>query len=126
MTSSRLERRRADLAVVQRAAADVDAVNAALDRRLASCAGAADQLRLLRDATYQISRGANDAISAYRRVAGTVRDELAMEQGDRVAAEEMLAVLHVARADLLRVLERTSHRYPWAAPWPSQEAEAER
>ena len=126
MTSTRLERRRADLGIVQRAAAEVDAVNATLDRRLASCARAEDRLRLLRDATYQISRGANDAIHAYRRVAATVREELAIEHGDRPAAEQMSAELHLARADLLRVLAGTSRRYPWAPAWPYQEPQADR
>ena len=126
MTSPRLERRRADLRIVERAAADVDAINATLDRRLASSARAEERLRLLRDATYEISRGANDAIQAYRRVAATVREELAMEHGDRRAAEQMSAELHVARVNLLRVLARTSGRYPWAEPWPFREPQAER
>ena len=74
-------------------------------------------MRLLREATYQITRAANDGIQAYRRVAETVRRELEMERGDRSGAEGMNAILQEAKTDLLGALDESSRRYPWAPPW---------
>lgn len=93
------------------------ALNTALDERLALSEREEERMRLLREATYQITRCANDGIQAYRRVAETVRRELEMERGDRTGAEHMNAVLQEAKADLLRALDESSRRYPWAPPW---------
>lgn len=82
-------------------------------------------MRLLREATYQITRAANDGIQAYRRVAETIRRELEMERGDRPGAETMNAVLQEAKADLLGALDESSRRYPWAPPWRGGEESSE-
>ena len=120
--SSRLDRRRADLVTVQRAAQRIGAPNATLDERIAAAGRPEERLRLLRDATNQITRAANDAIQAYRRVAEAIGDPADSERDEHAEAGEMRAALHAARADMLRALEITSRRYPWAAPWPPGEA----
>ena len=125
VVSSRLERRRADLRLVQRAAADVRALNTSLDERLAAAEREEDRMRLLREATYQITRAANDGIQAYRRVSETVRRELEMDKGDRSGAEHMNAILQEAKADLLGALDESSRRYPWAPPWRGGEEPGE-
>ena len=119
--SVRLDRRRADLATVQRAAARIEALNATLDERIAAAPQPEERLRLLRDATNQITRAANDAIQAYRRVADALGEAMAADRGEQAEARQMRSVLHEARADMLRALEITSRRYPWAAPWPPEE-----
>lgn len=82
-------------------------------------------MRLLREATYQITRTANDGIQAYRRVAETIRRELEMERGDRSGAEHMNAILQEARTDILTALDESSRRYPWAPPWRGGEEPGE-
>ena len=114
---TRLGRRGLDLQRVQRSAALIEALNADLDRRVAATTRPEERLRLLREATNQITRAANDAIQAYRRVAEAVRIELETKSGDEQAALEMREALNGARADLLRVLGVASQRYPWAKPW---------
>jgi hypothetical protein len=123
MSASRLARRRADLRTVQHVAARIEAFNATLDAQIAAATRPEERLLRLRDATNQITRAANDAIQAYRRVASSIRDELAAEHGAKGEAEKMQRDLQRARADMLRVLEVASRRYPWAAPWRPDEAE---
>ena len=119
---TRLGRRRLDLQKVQRSAALIETLNASLDREMAAATRPEERLRLLREATNQITRAANDAIQAYRRVAEAVRVELERQGGEGDAALEMRQALAGARADLLRVLGVASQRYPWAKPWmPSDE-----
>jgi hypothetical protein len=121
MSASRLARRRADLRTVQHVAARIEAFNATLDAQIAATTRPEERLLRLRDATNQITRAANDAIQAYRRVASSIREELAAEHGDKAAAEVMQRHLQRARADMIRVLEVASRRYPWAAPWRPDE-----
>jgi len=123
MSASRLARRRADLRTVQHVAARIEAFNATLDAQIAATTRPEERLLRLRDATNQITRAANDAIQAYRRVASSIRDELAAEHGAKGEAEKMQRDLQRARADMLRVLEIASRRYPWAAPWRPDEPE---
>ncbi len=116
--STRLGRRTSDLRVLQRATANIDELNAALDRQLAGEPAEHERMRLLREATNQITRSANDGIQAYRRVSAAVRSEEA--RSDAADAAELLRIqsaLETARRDLLRALEETSRRYPWASPW---------
>jgi hypothetical protein len=67
---------------------------------------------MLREATNQITRTANDAIQAYRRAKASTSAELEMANGDWTHAKRMNASLEVARHDLLAALETTRHRYP--------------
>lgn len=123
--TTRLARRATDLRLLQRATVHIDELNRALDRQLAAESLEAERMRLLREATNQITRAANDGIQAYRRVANAVRTEEARAGG--VASDEsrqLHAALEQARRDLLQVLEETSRRYPWATPWQNSEASA--
>lgn len=116
--STRLGRRTSDLRVLQRATTNIDELNEALDRQLAAEPAEHERMRLLREATNQITRSANDGIQAYRRVSAAVRSEEA--RSDAADAAELLRIqsaLETARRDLLRALEETSRRYPWASPW---------
>lgn len=74
---------------------------------------------MLREATNQITRTANDAIQAYRRTRAAVTAELAMPTGDWKHAKRMSAELTIARQDVLKALEETSRRYPTVAEAPA-------
>lgn len=114
---TRLGRRTADARVVQRATASIVDLNNSLDRALRDERRPDERLRMLRETTNRITRGANDAIQAYRRASAAVDAELQMPGGDRDQAHRMRLLLDGARADMLSVLEVTSHRYSWAGPW---------
>jgi len=114
---TRLGRRVADMRIVQRATASIADLNDALDRRLLDEQRPTERLRMLRETTNQITRTANDAIQAYRRARAAVHAELQIPGGDRTHARQMGRMLDSARADVLRALELTSHRYTWADPW---------
>lgn len=92
-------------------------LNNALDRALRDERRPDERLRMLRQTTNQITRGANDAIQANRRASAAVHAELHMPGGDSQQAHHLRLLLDAARADLLRVLEVTSHRYAWAELW---------
>ncbi len=83
-----------------------------LDQRLENEQRPAERTRMLREATNQITRTANDAIQAYHRARASVKAELEMPEGDHAHAKRMGAQLEVARKDVLVALETTSHRYP--------------
>ena len=124
LRSSRIGRRTTDLRTLERAAAHIDELNQALDRQLASESLAAERMRLLREATNRITRAANDGIQAYRRAVRALRTE--DERAGGTVSEEsrlMNAKLAAARQELLRALEETSQRYPWATPWGAAESD---
>ncbi len=119
--TTRLGRRTSDLRVLQRATAHIDELNQALDRQLATEQVEAERMRLLREATNQITRSANDGIQAYRRVAGAIKAEEARSDVDPDELRRIQSALDAARAELLQVLEATSRRYPWASPWEERQ-----
>ncbi len=124
LSSSRLGRRTSDLRVLQRATVHIDELNARLDGALAAEEIETERMRLLREATNQITRAANDGIQAYRRVVGALKSEAARpDSADADALARVQAALDAARADLLRAIEETSRRYPWAAPQAGGELE---
>lgn len=80
-----------------------------------------EQVRLLRQATSQITRAANDAVQAYRRVSEGLRAESERGDTDPAEAERMAQALSEARGEMLKALEVASRRYPWAKPWRPDE-----
>lgn len=82
-----------------------------------------EQVRLLRQATSQITRAANDAVQAYRRVSEGLRAESERGDTDPAEAERMAQALSEARGEMLNALEVASRRYPWAKPWRPAEDE---
>lgn len=109
--NTRLGRREPDLQLIQGTPAAIADLIQTLDRRLADEERPSERLRMLREATNQITRTANDAIQAYRRTRAAVNAELAMPNGDWAHAKRMSADLTVARRDVLASLEETSRRY---------------
>ena len=116
--TTRLSRRSSgDLRVIQRATIRIEEVSAALDRELLAELRPDEQVRLLRQATSQITRAANDAIQAYRRVTEGLQAENQRGDTDPSEAARMSETLSAARAEMLEALEHASRRYPWAKPW---------
>jgi hypothetical protein len=113
--NTRLGRREPDVQLIQGTPAAIADLIQTLDRRLADEERPAERLRMLREATNQITRTANDAIQAYRRTRAAVNAELAMPNGDHAHAKRMSAELTVARQGVLKALEETSRRYPTVA-----------
>ena len=74
-------------------------------------------MRHLRHATGQITRAANDAVQAYRRVSGALRAEAAHPDVDHEELEQARRELAKARAAMLEVLKSAGDRYPWAEPF---------
>ena len=109
--NTRLGRRESDLLLLQRAPAAIADLTATLDRRLADERRPAERMRMLREATNQITRTANDAIQAYRRARAAVNAELAMSDGDWAHARRMSADLDATRSEVLLALDATRHRY---------------
>jgi hypothetical protein len=110
--NTRLGRREPDVLLLQQAPSVIADLTRTLDQRLAKEERPAERMRMLREATNQITRTANDAIQAYRRARASVDAELKMPDGDHVHAKRMGAQLEIARKDVLAALETTSHRYP--------------
>lgn len=119
---TRLGRREPDLRLVQEAPAAIADLTAILDRRLAEEQRPSERTRMLREATNQITRTANDAIQAYRRARAAVTAELAMPEGDWAHARKMSLQLDSARQDVLAALDRTSQKYSLGQAWPSAES----
>jgi len=116
--TTRLSRRSSgDLRVIRRATTRIEEVSAALDRQLLAELRPDEQVRLLRQATSQITRAANDAIQAYRRVTEGLQAEGQRSDTDPSEAARMAETLSTARAEMLEALEVASRRYPWAKPW---------
>jgi hypothetical protein len=124
--TTRLSRRSSgDLRIIRRATTRIEEVSASLDRQLLAELRPDEQVRLLRQATGQITRAANDAIQAYRRVTEGLNQESQRGDTDPSEAERMARTLAAARSEMLEALDVASRRYPWAKPWrPSDEPEA--
>jgi len=119
--NTRLGRREPDLLLIQQTPAAIADFTRTLDQRLANEERPEERLRMLREATNQITRQANDAIQAYRRARASVSAELEMPNGDWAHAKRMAADLDLARADVLVALERANERYPSAnVPVPTE------
>ncbi len=110
--AGRLALRRADVAMAQRAAAEIEMLGADLDRRLQGETRPAERLRMTRETTNQITRLANDAISAYARASRAVRAEQDRSGFDHGPAHEMRERLDEARVAILGALEVANRRYP--------------
>ena len=67
----------------------------------------------LRQATGQITRAANDAIQAYRRVTQALSAEAGREDADPIEVAEATRELTEARTAMLRAIEMARQRYPW-------------
>jgi hypothetical protein len=109
--NTRLGRREPDLLLLQRTPATIAEFSRTLDQRLAHEQRPEERLRMLREATNQITRRANDAIQAYRRTRASVDAELAMEDGDWEHARRMSGTLDAARLEVLAALETANRRY---------------
>ena len=117
-SNTRLTRRSsADLRAIARATKRIEELSVILDRQINADARPEEQLRHLRQATGQITRTANDAIQAYRRVSHALRTEADQADADRDEVERASRNLAEARAKMLSALEVASQRYPWAEPW---------
>ena len=121
-STTRLSRRSSgDLRVIRHATTRIEELSAQLDGELARELRPEEQLRLLRQTTSQITRTANDAIQAYRRLTEGLRAE--SERGDTDPAEAARTgqAIADARSEMLNALEVASRRYPWAKPWRPDE-----
>jgi hypothetical protein len=109
--NTRLGRRELDLQLIQGTPESIAEFTRTLDLRLAAEQRPEERLRMLREATNQITRRANDAIQAYRRARSSVDAELAMADGDWEHARRMSDDLDAARLDVLAALETANLRY---------------
>jgi hypothetical protein len=117
-TPTRLSRRSAaDLRAIRRATRHIQELSVVLDRQLSADARPEEQMRHLRQATGQITRAANDAVQAYRRVSGALKAEAAHPEVDAVEVEHARRELAAVREAMLEVLKSAGERYPWAAPF---------
>jgi hypothetical protein len=107
----RLASRHRDLQLVQRATPAINEIRTSLNWLLVREMRAAERLRMLREATNRITRTANDAIQAYRRVKATLAVEIERPDGNRDRARSMLGQLHAARSEMLATLEEASRQY---------------
>jgi hypothetical protein len=122
--TTRLSRRSAaELRLIRRATARIEELSAVIDRQMQDERRPAEQLTLLRLATSQITRSANDAIQAYRRVAEGLRDEGQRSDSDPDETARAATDLAEARDGMLKALDVASRRYPWAKPWPVRDGE---
>jgi len=125
-STTRLSRRSSgDLRTIRRATTRIEELSAVLDRQMLGEERPAEQLILLRQATSQITRSANDAIQAYRRVAEGLRVEAERSDSDPDETARAAAELAEARDGMLRALDVASRRYPWAKPWRVPDVEPE-
>ncbi|MGH2445581.1 MAG: hypothetical protein ACRDGD_06025 [Candidatus Limnocylindria bacterium] len=117
-SQTRLSRRStSDVRAIRRATKRIEELSAILDRQLVGEPRPEEQLRHLRQATGQITRTANDAIQAYRRVSQALRIESEQADADETEIARATEELSSARAAMLHALEVASRRYPWAEPW---------
>jgi hypothetical protein len=116
--NTRLGRREPDLLLIQRTPDSIADFTRTLDQRLAQEQRPEERMRMLREATNQITRSANDAIQAYRRARASVDAELEMPNGDHAHAKRMSKDLEVARQAMLAALETANRRYPPNPPVP--------
>jgi hypothetical protein len=115
--SMRANRTEVDLRLIQRACERIAEINTSLDVAVVAARSDAERMRLLRVATNQIVRLANDSAQAYRRATRGLRLDGEAGRGSEDERERMRGLLQTARASLLAQLEQASHRYPWADPW---------
>ncbi len=110
----RLAARVSDIELVQRASAEIGELGEQLVVALGPELRASERLRMLRETTNRITRVANDAVQAYRRVNRAISAEIEEPGADVVRANAMRARLHAGRASMLTALEVAKRRYPWA------------
>jgi len=121
-STTRLSRRSSgDLRAIRHATTRIEELSAQLDGELARELRPEEQLRLLRQTTSQITRTANDAIQAYRRLTEGLRAESERGDTDPAEATRTAQAISDARAEMLTALEVASRRYPWAKPWRPDE-----
>jgi hypothetical protein len=124
--TTRVSRRSAtDLEIIRRATTRVEELGAILDRQVRDEPRSEERLRHLRHATGQITRVANDAVQAHRRVAAALRDEAERPGADVEEIERTAVRLAEARDAMLKALDAASRRYPWADPWRGGEDAAD-
>ena len=117
-STTRLSRRSSgDLRAIRHATTRIEELSAQLDGELAREMRPDEQLRLLRQTTSQITRTANDAIQAYRRLTEGLRVESERGDTDPAEATRTAKAIADARSEMLTALEVASRRYPWAKPW---------
>ena len=118
LTPTRLSRRCAsDLRVIRSATRRIQDLSVTLDRQLSADARPEEQMRHLRQATGQITRAANDAVQAYRRVSGALQAEAGHPDVDPKEITQAREELATVRMAMLEVLKQASLRYPWATPF---------
>jgi hypothetical protein len=105
------------LRAIRSATTRIEELTSILDRQIGADSRPEEQMRHLRQATGQITRSANDAIQAYRRVTQALVAEKSHADADREETERTRRELARARRAMLRALELASKRYPWADPW---------
>lgn len=102
---------------IARATTRIEELGAMLDGQMLDELRPEERLRHLRHATGQITRTANDAIQAYRRVSAALREEADRPGADLEEIERATQALAEGRSRMLAALEVASQRYPWAEPW---------
>jgi prophage DNA circulation protein len=105
------------LRAIRRATRHIQELSVTLDRQLGADTRPEEQMRHLRHATGQITRAANDAVQAYRRVSGALKAEAAHPDVDAEELEHARQELAKARAAMLEVLKSAGDRYPGAEPF---------
>ena len=121
-STTRLSRRSSgDLRAIRHATTRIEELSAQLDQELERELRPDEQLRLLRQTTSQITRTANDAIQAYRRLTEGLRVESERGDTDQAEAARTAQAVSDARTEMLNALEIASRRYPWAKPWRPDE-----
>ena len=114
--TTRLGRRSsADLRTIQRASTRIAELTVILDRQILADPRPVEQQRYLRQAMGQITRTANDAIQAYRRVTQALRLEEERDDADRDELAQATRTLSEARAAMLEALAVAGERYPVVA-----------
>jgi hypothetical protein len=101
---------------MDRATRRIEELGTILDAQMSAEQRPEEQLRHLRQATGQITRNANDAIQAYRRVSQAIRDEGERKDSDPEEVALASRALAKARAKMLAALELAGRRYPWSTP----------
>lgn len=125
-STTRLSRRSSgDLRAIRHATTRIEELSAQLDQELLRESRPDEQLRLLRQTTSQITRTANDAIQAYRRLTEGLRVESERGDTDPAEATRMGQAIADARSEMLTALEVASRRYPWAKPWRPEDSPEE-
>lgn len=117
-SSTRLSRRtQSDIRAIRQATKRIQELSTILDGQMLGDDRPDEQLRHLRQATGQITRTANDAIHAYRRVSNALRAEGDLADADVDEIERTTQILASARAEMVNALEVAGRRYPWAEPF---------